>query len=338
MLNIIKRNIHHIGGENDKKNNLYIHCNSYFKIDYINDFACKILEYRSEELIGKELTILMPKYLANLHKELFKTTYLNCCVKMKKMEGKSKTFVLISKNNYCINCFGKIGINDDRTSYMELSIVEHVDSPLVPNEYMKFINNKASFHIKQYNNICCLMFDIANSTPFVNLSSSSEVALLFHNLYKEVDKIIMRYFFPFVNIHETCGDNFFLLVNINNDCTKNCASLSIECGLKIINELNTFLDELDYSLHIRCGVSFGNISAGVIDGRSFRAFGSVIHMASRLEGACPKNKIAIDDSILEKYKKESTLDDIGNKFHIENSQLDLKGFGFRNVYFIENKN
>ena len=297
-------------------NILLIHTDSNFNIIHINGFACELLGYESKEILGQAFTIILPK----LQKNPSVT-----CEAMNNVANDRKHFVLMTKKKKAINCFGKIDILTDGRAYMEFRLVTHIDSPLVPNDYMKYINNQVSFHVNIYSNVCCLMFDMANSTQYWNRSSTIEVAYLFHKMYKVIDEIVTKDFFPCVHIHETCGDNFFVLVNMFGNCTQTCATLSLEAASKILININKLLETIDDSLYMRCGTSFGEISAGVIDGRSFRAFGSIIHMASRLESVCEKNHVAFDEKFLHKLENESS-------YHTKNgydyvSIHELKGFG-----------
>lgn len=318
----------------NKHSIVHVHCDSNFRIQYVNKFCCKILQYEPDELIGEDINTIMPDNIVALHKEAFKRRSLDNSTKLF-FEDALKTFILITKNDTCLNFLGKTIINDDMTTEMHLSLVEHIDSPLVPNEYMRYINNKASFHIKQYNNVCCLLLDMANSTRYANTVSCAELALLFHNLYKRVENIVLKYYFPYVVIHETCGDNFFLLVNSDKNCTQKCTSISLDCAFRVVIELNSFLQDFDESLYMRCGVSYGEIAAGVIDGKSFRAFGRVIHMASRLESECDQDQVAVDISVMDKLKTENL--NICTNHNLDISMRDLKGFGETEVYIISKK-
>ena len=80
----------------------------------------------------------------------------------------------------------------------------------------------------------------------------------------------------------------------------------------------------DKDCHIRCGVAIGDISAGVIDGKTFRIFGSAVHLASRLESICKKDEIVYSEEF---YKK---MENINCKKEIVN----LKGFNEQNVYIM----
>ena len=69
----------------------------------------------------------------------------------------------------------------------------------------------------------------------------------------------------------------------------------------ILQQINAYIYYyLHYTLknkvdvYMRCGISNGNIIGSVIDGRSFRLFGSTINKAARLEAICEKNKFYFD--------------------------------------------
>jgi hypothetical protein len=74
----------------------------------------------------------------------------------------------------------------------------------------------------------------------------------------------------------------------------------------------------------------GEISAGVIDGSSFRVFGNTVHKSSRLEGKSLENNIAFDESLFNKLTKEKNK----NIDKVKIEKHNLKGFGECNVYYL----
>jgi class 3 adenylate cyclase len=314
-----------------------------YNISFANDQVCKALGYSNEELIGVLFTTLLPSHLANVHYKFIKEHPPQCNFpkqrfinKMKTFVEENKFFVLLSKAQKVINCVGNISIDPEHMeSCWTFEVVKHIDSPFVPKQYLQFINNEPTVHIENYENVCCLMFDLANSTPYVISHTPRQVALLFHNMYVIVHNILSKNFFPYIRLHETCGDNFFMLVNMFDNCLAECTSLSMECGLCIINETNKFLRQVDSSLYLRCGMTYGDISAGVIDGISFRAFGKTVHLASRIEGVCKKDHVAFDQRFMDKLESEQKHDSEELTQSCELLFNQLKGFpGVTAVYHL----
>ena len=89
-------------------------------------------------------------------------------------------------------------------------------------------------------------------------------------------------------------------------------------------------------VYMRCGIAVGNIIGSVIDGRSFRLFGSTINKAARLEGICEKNNICFDkifyNSLIQsKWFKDCNENNENNeklkmKNKIYSKSVILKGF------------
>jgi Cdc6-like AAA superfamily ATPase len=175
--------------------------------------------------------------------------------------------------------------------------------------------------------------DVANSTEFCNKHKNKKIAFLYHVIYKICSNIIKTQFYPYAYIHETCGDSIFILVNgdFMSKMESICATLAIDMSVCILTNLNGFLKSEDPSLYMRCGISIGKVSAGVIDGEQFRVFGNTVHYASRLESTCKENSMVISSKIVEKLKKEKNE----NVSVLDEEKKMLKGFGDDTIYHLD---
>ena len=82
---------------------------------------------------------------------------------------------------------------------------------------------------------------------------------------------------------------------------------------------------------MRCGISFGPLAGGVIDGKTFRVFGPSINLAQRLESVCEKNYINISNVFYESLPIE-------DQKKCEQQTKELKGFGEVTFYRFKIKN
>ena len=73
--------------------------NDIFEINYINSILCENLDYTKEALIGKNIYILIPKNIGEIHKYLLKLFLF-----IPNAEYKAEETFLVNKNNYLINC------------------------------------------------------------------------------------------------------------------------------------------------------------------------------------------------------------------------------------------
>ena len=93
--------------------------------------------------------------------------------------------------------------------------------------------------------------------------------------------------------------------------------------------LDSVLALYDPCMYARTGVSLGSVTAGVVDGRSFRVFGESVHLSQRLESVCPRGGIACAEEFLTLLGRQQdlTLGGLEEGMGLERARADLKGFG-----------
>lgn len=299
-------------------------------IDISNDLLT-VLGYTTEE--SKELTLLslLNDEMKRIHEKLVNpdkdVDYSKKIEKLKSMKTLNMLPLRCKNNTYHMFGFQGVTRNDDNNFVFKFNTISSVDNIQIPKYFHTYINGvPKNMFLEQYTNAYIVCFDIMNSTDLCNKIGSFSIAKIYNDLYQIVHNSLYEISYPYIRIHETCGDSIMLIANTSFlPKTQKIIELILKtCGL-IISQISKTKD-----FKVRCGISRGDISGGIIDGTSFRIFGSCVHMASRLESVCLANHIScqkemIDDSIDHPYIK---------KFKLNLKTKPLKGFGETPYYDI----
>ena len=285
--------------------------------------------------------------------------------RLKHSMSNSREFAIFGKSNEPIVCSISIDLHADRTITV---VLEHTDIKIlhsVPLGFGEYINATPGLFVEDYQDVICVMMDIAGSTQFASGVEPRTMAELMHNVYKTVNDVVLREVFPFAYIHEIVGDSVLLIVNagfmvcstslscsfgsVGVYITKCCALLTmwsvhvlsqakfgpesaiiaVHAASQIQTALDRMLMEYSEDMYARVGISMGDVCAGVMDGRSFRVFGETVHLSQRLEAACPRRHIACQSTVYQLLEKQ-----LPDPPESEQVQRDLKGFGSVNYDLI----
>lgn len=85
-----------------------------------------------------------------------------------------------------------------------------VDS--VPRNYLPYINRDPGLYVNNYDDVTCIMMDLANSTAFCVNNSPRNTASVYYDVHRIAKEVVLEVY-PFVYIHELIGDAVFLVVN-----------------------------------------------------------------------------------------------------------------------------
>lgn len=304
-----------------------------------HDKLYNILEYREEELIGKDFrpilhSHIMYKYLKEIFNTKLTLTKINEIVKH---ITRLRYIPFLSKSGKVVwisNFHPVILPNPDINNPFKVKVYFTIDpdcsiAPNIPKEFLDFMTNSPTFCVKHYKNCVIIMMDVANSSFLSTTKTPKEVALMFHEVIKQASTFVNSQFYPFIRFIEACGDSLLFL---------HCPDLSLilsdihsECmyfALKLTEQLNIILEP--YNTYIRCGMVHGECAGGVWDGKTFRLSGQNVNLAARLEGKCKKNHVVICDQMYSELMKENYL--FSNEVNEE--YADLKGLGVHKLYQI----
>ena len=304
-----------------------------------HDKMYDILEYREEELIGKDFRpILHSPIIIKYLKEIFNTKLtLTKVSEIIKNITKLRYIPFITKSGKVVwisNVHPVILPNLDINNPFKIKVYFTVDpdcsiAPNIPKQFLDFMTNSPTFCVKHYTNCVIIMMDVANSSNISTQKTPKEIALMFHEVIKESSNMVNHDFYPFIRFIEACGDSLLFLHC--PDLSLSLSDIHSECiyfALKLTQQLNTIL--VPYNTHIRCGMVAGECAGGVWDGKTFRLSGQNVNLAARLEGKCKKNHIVISETMYRELMKEDYIfsNEIKEEFE------DLKGLGVHKMYQI----
>ena len=173
------------------------------------------------------------------------------------------------------------------------------------------------------------MMDVYNSTEITAKKTSMEMAQIYHQLIKKASSLICYEYYPFIQFVEACGDSLMFIHSPELMLPLDDIFIEVLCfSLKLTEKLNKYLKAFD--VYIRCGISYGNVTGGIIDGKTMRWFGKPIHKAARLESICQKDHVVLDDVVYEKICENNR--NIFDTNSIKKEIISLKGLGDSLVY------
>ena len=188
----------------------------------------------------------------------------------------------------------------------KVKIINNTDfkiSPNIPENFLPYINGQPEFITDFFTDSIIICLDIAGSSKLSTKKNDSEVALISFNIIKIVTSIIEKYY-PFFQMIEDEGDS--LMIGSVNLLIEHMHKykLGIKCAIDIVTKINEYLDK--FNVHIRCGITYGDVTGGVINGRTMRWFGQTIQRCNLLESSCSKNCIIIDNKYMKKLCNEQS--------------------------------
>lgn len=322
-------------------------------IVYVNDIFYNELSYINS-VIGKSINILMNEVTVKTHDILFKNLYkmtdyqIYNIIKIENDLLQKMRYINIRDNyNKNIKCNIKLTYNKElKQIHLTINKLNCFNNPQIPhNNLLQFTNEEPRSPDKStminYDNCICILIDLANSTKLNNILTTEKVIKIYNNIYKITQDIINKYY-PYIKLHETCGDSLFLIIeDIKNIKQQEKLNYIIKIISTIIYSINEYIKNINemliesIDLYMRCGVSMGNLIGTIVDGRTYRLFGQAINKASRLESICDNNSIIFDSKIYDTYCNNFNI----YKPYVTIKDVDLKGFEDKQrVYFFNYKN
>lgn len=299
-------------------------CDENFEITWCDPYACDVFMCRSKDfLIGKSILDFMTPLVANRHRCIFKTIFPreNSTFKEVNMSNASRV-VMYSAQKTPMMCSVRIDIQEH---HVKISVQRQSSFPTlsdtIPDHYKKFINESpGKQHLEECEDITCVIMDLGRSTEYVVQHGGRKMANVLTKVYQIAANCVLE-LYPFVYVHELIGDSVFLVVNAPFMVKYEHANAS-EIAYRVSREIQRQTDEMlqDTNMFLRVGIASGPVTAGVVDGRTFRLFGPTVHLAQRLEAVCPPSKIAMNRALV-------------SQENITTCSAELKGFG-KTVYYV----
>jgi len=133
--------------------------------------------------------------------------------KLQNTMSNSREFVIFGRSLEPIVCGISIDLRSDKSSTVVLELSDTKILHNVPLGFGQYINAAPGLFVKDYQDVICVMMDIASSTQYASTVSPKAMAELMHNVYITVNAVVLREVFPFAYIHEIVGDSIMLIVN-----------------------------------------------------------------------------------------------------------------------------
>lgn len=297
-----------------------------FRVTDCTEAFTRLTGYTLECLKGECVSKLMTYFVKITHEKLFKRlrnskkieTFKALDIEIEFMR-KMRFINIVTLHGNIIKC--KADFSYDYVNiFINFEKVTRLQSPhIVDKSHLTLMNDEPKFSIGEYNNYISILFDVKDSTKLVQDLDSKQNAEIYHTLIKIVTDKINKKYTPYARIHETCGDSIYIYVK---PCESQ-SSMALLLAMELSRLMNRYLSK--YNTHIRCGVDIGDLSGGIIDGRTFRMFGKSINLAQRLESVCGKCEVVISQDIFAILPPEDQ-----SKFTTHMSEL--KGFGDVSYY------
>lgn len=288
------------------------------------------------DLIGLKITEFMSPYIAKLHinhmfpllknTEVHRLKNIDNQINRKNMSMASR-FIMYTIDKIPFMCKISIKMQFDYEgisgyivnvkidlSYKTAALCGNIDA--IPSNYISCLGSN-TFRTKQYDDVTCVMMDVCGSTEYIYNNTDIDAAILMKRIF-EISRNHIIDMYPFVYIHELIGDCVFLIVDAPY-MVKHKSNFAMDISKKIQRDVDHFLSTeiLEKKMYLRVGIACGPVTAGIIDGRSFRLFGITVHTAQRLESVCPKGRVAFNQRLKEKLKIKDCFEHLSN----------LKGLG-----------
>lgn len=319
-------------GESSKKFVIALHCDNNFNICQADDGILELLKFTRGNLIGKSILELMSPAVADVHQQIFKNLKHiapeSVCEVGKQLlmstMSRCREFVVLDSNKEAVVCSVSVVLRKDLSSKVILQNTEGKLLNTVPLGFGRYINDKPDCHVRDFEDVMCVMMDVAGSTRFSQSKPASVMAELFHQMYVIANSVVLQEAFPFAYIHEIVGDSLLLLVNAGFMVRypSRAAAIGSHVAMQIQRRLDVMLAAYSAEMYTRVGIAVGPVSAGVVDGRTFRIFGSTVHLSQRLESLCPRGKVACSMPFLDTLCRQ-----IDEDINVDLVESEAKGFG-----------
>jgi len=291
-----------------------LHCDSNFIICRASGHVFEILKYTPAELFGKSILELMSPAVADVHQQIFRHLKHgspdSVCVVGKQLlmstMSRCREFVVLDADKEPVICSLSVILRKDLSSKVVMQAVKGKILNTVPHGFGKHINERPGMHVRDFDDVTCVRMDVAGSTRFSRSRPPSVMAELFHRMYVIANAVLLQEAFPFAYIHEIVGDSLLILVNASFMVRypSRAATIGFHLATQVQRRLDVMLAAYSPQMYTRVGIAVGPVAAGVVDGQTFRVFGSTVYLSQRLESLCPRAKVACSVDFLDTLCKQ----------------------------------
>lgn len=310
---------------------LRVSCNSEFNITEVHPELCRLLGYEPNEMVGMSILGLMSPVVADAHasmlRQLKRAGAGERCQAMQTGHLRCRDSIVLDADRNPVPCRLTVQLRMDLSSELVFNEIQGKVSQSVPRGFGQYIRQEPGLHLVDAKEVACIMTDLANTTSFSIQQPPRVMAELLHKVYVTANAVVEREALPYVYIHEIVGDSLLLLCNA--EFMGRFPGRTAAIGIYVASKVQKAVDEMlrsfgsDHDMYLRIGIASGPLCAGVVDGRSFRVFGSTIHLSQRLESMCPRSQIACCSRFAAQLREEVDRD----AMRLSQCTAELKGLG-----------
>jgi len=333
---------------NDTAADAIIIIDSIGHIQSFNAAAQRIFQYSSEDVLGKDVAIIMPEPYKSEH-QAYVVNYIRTGVskiigtagrKTLAMRKDGSVFpVELSVSAMIIDTkhfFTGIVRDVSEKQYLEDQLIrekrlsEQLLSNVLPQTVAVRLKMSADRTIADwYEDVTCCFLDIVGFTHVSSQMSADHVVSLLNDIFSLLDALADKYQ---VEKIKTTGDCYMAVGGLYDD-GKEDKSVSHTCqiaefALDSLASLSTYNQEHQRCIQLRVGISCGSAVAGVIGKRRllFDMWGDSINVGSRMESQSLPNKIQVTEAVFERLKGSFAFENRG--------EVNVKGKGNMSTYFL----
>ncbi len=168
-------------------------------------------------------------------------------------------------------------------------------------------------------------------TPLTSTLSPSEVVRILNQLFSRFDRLAREHG---VERIKTIGDGYMAASGVpepTNDHAYRMACFAID----MVKAIKEYSNESGYELHLRVGISCGEVVAAVVGESRFAydLWGDAVNVAARMEALCESDRIHCTKTFV-----EALIEQGGSAFLLgDRGGIEVKGKGTMQTYWINGR-
>lgn len=323
-------------------------------IERVNPACSSAFGYSEKEMLGRNVTMLMPKQHAVNHGRYLERYFARkggsvkstVVGKGRDLEGKRKDgslFPIFLTVSECVqasrNKIVFIGIMRDMTE-KHMAIAAEVEREKSEALLMNILPEKIALRLKNINDdshiadyfedVTILFADVVGFTEFSSTRSPVEVVDFLNRVFRGFDDLADKYSLEKI---KTIGDAYMVVSGLQME--KDHTLIMLNFALEVIDQIKEIGKDnsYDYSVSIRIGINSGSVVAGVVGSkkRFFDIWGDAVNVSARMESNGIENCIQCTEvtaKVAMQYPEKFAV--------VERGVIDVKGKGEMKVFLVGN--
>ena len=197
---------------------------------------------------------------------------------------------------------------------------------ILPEHIAEELKGSSDTIAKDYDQITVLFTDLVGFTELSQCHTAKEIVTILNEIFSQFDELTDSLELEKI---KTIGDAYMVTSNLRNPKVDSALRVA-EFSLAICDIIAKYNKLHGSDIQLRTGIHTGAAVAGVIGVKKFvyDVWGNTVNVASRMESACPINKIQVS---------EESYDLLKSHFQFESrGKIKIKGYGEMNAYLLLN--